>query len=298
MPALADRRRLLGLVGAGLLAGLLPTRGGAGPVRAAPTAGPKTAHRPTDLPAGGQARVVAVVDGDTVTLDSGQDVRLTGIQAPKLPLGRPGFPTWPLAEEARAHLVRLVLNHGVTLHVGGADRDRHGRLLAHLVTDDGVWAQGRLLADGFARVYTFADNRALADVLLSHEQTARAAGRGIWALPWYAIRPADPDRLAADIGSFQIVEGVLVAAARVGSMVYLNFGRDWRTDMTVQLPARLLDAFADQGRDPLAWAGARLRVRGWLSDHNGPMIALTHPEALEGPLAADDTAAAPLGRWP
>ena len=44
--------------------------------------------------------VTQVTDGDTVVLDSGLVVRMIGTQAPKLPLGRDGFPTWPLAPEA------------------------------------------------------------------------------------------------------------------------------------------------------------------------------------------------------
>ena len=35
-----------------------------------------------DLEAGGAARVVSVVDGDTLWLDDGAEVRLVGIQAP------------------------------------------------------------------------------------------------------------------------------------------------------------------------------------------------------------------------
>ena len=49
----------------------------------------------------GQGRVVDVVDGDTLFLDNGVQVRLVGIQAPKLPLGRRNFKTWPLAKDAK-----------------------------------------------------------------------------------------------------------------------------------------------------------------------------------------------------
>ncbi len=49
------------------------------------------------LEAGGQATVLEVVDGDTLILEGRTEVRLAGIQAPKLPLGRPGFETWPRA---------------------------------------------------------------------------------------------------------------------------------------------------------------------------------------------------------
>jgi micrococcal nuclease len=50
---------------------------------------------PAELAPGGGGRVVEVIDGDTVVLGDGREVRLVGIQAPKLPLGRAGFPTWP-----------------------------------------------------------------------------------------------------------------------------------------------------------------------------------------------------------
>ena len=37
------------------------------------------------------AVAVKIVDGDTLILDTGKQVRLVGLQAPKLPLGRPNF---------------------------------------------------------------------------------------------------------------------------------------------------------------------------------------------------------------
>lgn len=44
--------------------------------------------------------VVEIVDGDTVFLEDGQQVRLIGIQAPKLSLGREHVSDWPLGEES------------------------------------------------------------------------------------------------------------------------------------------------------------------------------------------------------
>lgn len=52
------------------------------------------------LTKGESVSVAAVVDGDTVVLatplDGAREIRLVGIQAPKLPLGRKNFPTWLL----------------------------------------------------------------------------------------------------------------------------------------------------------------------------------------------------------
>ena len=232
-----------------------------------------------DLAAGGQVNVSEIVDGDTVVLEDGRQVRLVGIQAPKLPLGRKNFTKWPLADMARDLLEELVAGREVTLRYGGQRVDRHGRALAHLVRDDGLWIQGELLSRGLARVYSFADNRALVAEMLEQEVLARAARKGIWANPWYAVR--GPEGLARYLGAFQIVEGKVVDAAEVRGTVYLNFGADWRTDFTVMLNGKSVKLFRKAGIEPLELEGANIRVRGWLDNRNGPMIVATHPEQIE-----------------
>ena len=240
-----------------------------------------------------EARVVEVIDGDTVVLGDGRQVRLVGIQAPKLPLGRPGFRAWPLADEAKAGLAALVLGRTVTLAYGGRRVDRHGRALAHLylgplpadieagggapVPD--AWVQGALLDRGLARVYSFADNRALVAEMLARERAARAAGRGIWAEAFYRIRR--PEAALGDVGSFQIVEGEVREVSVIRGRVYLNYGDDWRSDFTVSLAPAVRRRFEAEGFDPAAYQGRRLRVRGWIKSYNGPRIDATHPEQIE-----------------
>lgn len=231
------------------------------------------------LPGEAAGRVVKVVDGDTVALDNGREVRLVGIQAPKLPLGRRGFAEWPLAGEAKAKLQSLFGGKPVALHFDGAREDRHGRLLAHLTAENGtVWAQGEMLKAGLARVYTFADNRAVAGDMLALEQEARAARRGIWRDPYYRIRK--PEETSRDIETFQIVEGRVLQAAMMRDRAYLNFGPDYRTDFTVAIARRDLKLFG-RAFDAKAFEGKTIRVRGWVKSLNGPMIEATHPEQIE-----------------
>jgi micrococcal nuclease len=91
----------------------------------------------------------------------------------------------------------------------------------------------------------------------------------------------DPDDLDDAEDTFQVVEGVVVEAATVRGRIYLNFGRDYRTDFTVVIDEDDLDAFEDAGLAPETLAGRRIRVRGWIDMYNGPMIAVTHPEQIE-----------------
>jgi endonuclease YncB( thermonuclease family) len=231
------------------------------------------------LTALGESKVVSVIDGDTLRLEDGRELRLVGIQAPKLPLGRPDFPTWPLAEEAKTALEGLTQGRSLELFAGGATIDRHGRMLAQLARDDGLWIQAALVQAGLARVYSFADNRALVPELLAYERDARSAARGIWADPFYRLR--DPTELGQAIDSFQLVEGRVVTAAKPRSRLYLNFGADWKTDFTVAIDAQALRLFKAAGLDPMTWEGRRLRVRGWIKSFNGPLIDVTHPEQIE-----------------
>jgi len=229
---------------------------------------------------GGVHKVASVVDGDTVVLDNGKQVRLVGIQAPKLPLDRLNFKPWPLGDEAKAHLKSQILGQDVHLHLGTTAQDRHGRILAHVVRkSDGLWVQGDLLRRGLARVYTFPDNRKLGADMLALERQARKEGLGLWGLPYYAIRSAYTVR--HDVGTFQVVEGKVFDVARVRKRIYLNFSADWRHDFTIQIDHKNEGLFTAQGIDLTQLKGKRVRVRGWVKQKNGPLIQLDHPERLE-----------------
>ena len=242
-----------------------------------PAAARERAVRATEAATEGIVR--AVVDGDTVLLRSGVEVRLVGIQAPKLPLGRRGFRTWPLAAESKAMLETLTLGKHLALSYGGRKIDRNGRLLAQLTDDAGTWIQGAMLSRGMARVYTFADNRGRAAEMLALEREARKAKRGIWANAFYRVRAVDETPELID--TFQLVEGRVLNVSAVRGRVYLNFGQDWRTDFTVTIAPGAVRRFDGGAAALQALRGRRIRVRGWLQRYNGPMIEATHPEQIE-----------------
>jgi len=213
--------------------------------------------------AGESGVAVEVVDGDTLLLESGTEIRLVSIQAPKLPLGRRGFVAWPLGEEAKQALEEMALGRELTLYYGGRKKDRYGRMRAHLVRDDGLWLQGALLAGGWARVYSFHDNRSLIDEML----------------PYYAVRT--PEEVVDDVGSFQLVEGRAMDSAIVRRRGYINFGADWKSDFTIAIQPKDRKLFGEDGENILRLKRRIVRVRGWIKSYNGAMIEATHPEQIE-----------------
>ena len=237
------------------------------------------AVEPQSLHAGGTAVVKEVVSGDTLVLTDGRVVKLAGIQAPKINAGRNRPFRWPLADEAKAALEGLALDRTVALHFGGVHLDRHDRLPAQLIRDDGLWLQGELLSRGLARVYASADLAVLGEELYAREKDARAARLGIWGLPFYAVR--GPEGLGHDGDSFQIVEGRVLTAALAKGQIFLNFGPNWHSDFTIRVPRRAVRAFRKLHGDPALLQGRLIRVRGWVYRHNGPEIELVRPEQME-----------------
>ncbi len=242
--------------------------------------------RMADLKLGETGQLRSVLDGDTLYLDSGLKVRLSAIQAPKLPLGREGFEAWPLGEESKSALETLTKDKRLQLYYGGESRDRYGRALAQTFTLDGegdrdVWLQEEMVRLGMARVYTWPDTFQDSKKLYAAEIEARDAKRGIWGNDYYRIRSPEPNALAQDVDSYQIIQGVITSTADIRGQVYLNFGADYRTDFTIIIAKRDRKRFEKSGINPLSLEGATVRVRGWVELSNGPMVWLDHPERLE-----------------
>jgi endonuclease YncB( thermonuclease family) len=244
----------------------------------------------------GMVRVDAVIDGRTVRLEDGREVRLAGILPPEPPLasrdatsGR--VPGWAPAERARTALGTLLIGRMVVLHAASDLPDRYGRLHARLVRDDGLGVEAELVRSGLALVeIAGSGDQAGAGSLIDAERQARGAeaglGAGLWASAVFALR--SPEQAARLIGSFQIVEGRVVGTATVNGEVMLNFGPDWRTDFTIRIPRGGMRQFRAAALDPRRWVGRRLRVRGWIHSQNGPMIDVAYPEQieLESPISA------------
>src|SRR5262249_4436273 len=148
----------------------------------------------------------SVVDGRTLVLDDGREVRLAAIEVAP--------PSEPAGAAAKTALEALTAGQPIELRAGGdksaPETDRYGRLLAHVyVTPDKSerWAEAELIAGGHARVSARVGERACANALLARERTARAANLGLWADPVYVVRPADDAAaVAAERGRFAIVE--------------------------------------------------------------------------------------------
>ena len=236
----------------------------------------------------GPARTVArIIDGETLGLDDGTQVRLIGVLAPRaIDVGLDPH-TWPPETRAREELGRLAIGKSIELRFDGETTDRYGRLQAHaFLVDAGTsaWVQGRLLQQGLARAHTTAGHRRCADELLAAEQKARTGRLGLWAEAAYQVRSAHtPAELLRYRTTFQLVEGGIERVAVVRGVIYLNFDRNWRAAFSVSLRqvdrALLGEAYA---RNPKGLEGKTVRVRGWVEQRgSAPVIDLSSAGTIE-----------------
>lgn len=223
--------------------------------------------------------VVRVEQNGVLVLKDGRAVVVEGLL---LPRGTPDRAPAFLASQAITALSDLAGGHRVSLAMHSPNEDRYGRIRAQVFfpgDEAEPWLQAAMLRRGLARVSIAPDRRECARELYAAERDAREHHAGIWALSAYAVRT--PDSLAGDIGTFQIVEGMVKNAEVRAGRAYLNFGEDWRSDFTATIAPDDMKLFRRAGIDPEGYAGKRVRVRGWIQSFNGPEIEIADPETIE-----------------
>ena len=106
------------------------------------------------LMAGQAARsetVKSVYDGDTITLQNGEHIRLACIDAPELKDNAHGKADKPAAIASRNYLRNLLSGREVTLQ--RVTQDRYGRTVARVFTGSLDVSQ-EMVAAGYATIYT------------------------------------------------------------------------------------------------------------------------------------------------
>jgi len=165
------------------------------------------------------ARVVAVVDGDTIKVEMGgreYTVRYIGMDTPETKHPQKGVE--PYGQEASAANERLVGDKVVYLEKDVSETDRYGRLLRY-VWIDGTMVNEELVRQGYARVSTFPPDVKYAERFLALEREAREARRGLWSL-------ATPTPVPSATAAALCPQGCVTPPA--GCLIKGNIGSDGR----------------------------------------------------------------------
>ena len=220
-----------------------------------------------------RVQVGAVIDGDTLVLGDRRHVRIIGVDTPEL--GTAGGAHEPGALEARNRLRQLIFTHQrqVSLRFDREREDRYGRLLAHIFFTDGRNLTEQLLETGSGTHLVVPPNTWQTDCYAAAAARARAARRGIWALPDYAPVPAQ-DLTLRDQG-FRLVRGRVSRVNRSVSALWINLVGNFAARIEQQ------DIPEFTGVDLDGLVGAEVELQGWVYARKGQSrMRLRHPAAL------------------
>jgi len=142
---------------------------------------PTGTSQPDPTPERTAARVVRVIDGDTIEVEiDTQEYRLRyiGIDAPETV--KEDAPVEWIGPEASAANKALVTGKVVYLEKDISETDRYGRLLRYVFLADGTFVNGELVRQGYAQAITYAPDVKYQELLRALEREARDEGRGLW----------------------------------------------------------------------------------------------------------------------
>ena len=122
--------------------------------------------------------VTRIIDGDTIEIETGDQVRYIGINTPET--NHPTKPVECFGKEATQINRELVEGKEVILVKDVNDRDIYNRLLRYVYLEDGTFVNLALVEEGYATSYTFPPDISHQADFLSAETTARNENAGLW----------------------------------------------------------------------------------------------------------------------
>lgn len=176
---------------------------------------------------GAELRVTRVLDGDTVVLADGRQVRYLGVNAPEA-----GEPFSAKARELNRHLVEGKV---VRVVPGRVRRDRYGRLLGYVYLGKQL-VNAELLRAGFAHLFFFEPGSEEATLTIA-EDAARRTRRGLWG----SAGPKGPLKITAPHRR----PGASAEAPRLESVTLCNI-----SPHAIDLTGYVLEAGTDRFRFP------------------------------------------------
>lgn len=135
--------------------------------------------------------VKRAVDGDTLLLESGERVRLIGIDTPEMHESdklrrdsqRSGQDIKTIRQMGRRSYEftrALVEGKRVNLEFDAEKYDKYDRLLAYVYLKDGTFINAKIVEEGYASLMTYPPNVKYADLFLKLYRQAQEAKRGLW----------------------------------------------------------------------------------------------------------------------
>jgi len=211
-----------------------------------------------------------VYDGDTITLNNGERVRLLGINTPEIKSRHKRGEAGGLI--AKQWLKKRIGNRPVRLETDQIKKDKYNRSLAHLFTKEGLHINLEMVKRGLATANIHPPNFRYQHALLNAQKEAENNGSGLWNLADYQPRPILKLKRHKFRGWGRFI-GTPLSIKKGGKFDRLIFSKT----IDLRIPQQNRNLFP-----PLEqYIGKKLEIRGWPSRRSGHYsILVRHPSAL------------------
>ena len=222
------------------------------------------------------AVVVAVIDGDTIQISGGQQVRYLGIDTPEI--GQPFY------EEAKDKNRELVLGKTIRLEVcKEKPKDNYGRLLAYVYKEKTL-INAELLKKGIARILIIPPcGLDKAEKFRLFQKEAMKNKIGLWGKREKAKNFIYASDATKFIGENKAVYGKVISAHKGKKVVFLNLGNDTTVSLKIVIFKQDLQNFDDFQINPADYyLNKQIVVYGKIKMYKGfPEIIIGSPSQIE-----------------
>ncbi len=216
-------------------------------------------------------QVKKIYDGDTILLANGKKVRFLGINTPEVEGRHKSAQAG--GEQAKQWLFKKLNNSKVRLEKDVEKKDKYGRLLAHVFTEDKEHINLELVKRGLASVNIYPPNLKYSQVLLKAEHQAEQNRQGIWGYDEYAPKQAK-DINQGGFKGWQRVRGMIKKIRHTRKNSYLDFSDSF----ALKINRKAFRYFPDLE----SYVGKSVEVRGWIGRRkNSYSMFVRHPSAIK-----------------
>jgi len=183
----------------------------------------------------------------------------------------------PFSLEAKRMNQKLVENKFIRVEFDVEKLDAYGRLLGYCFVGD-TFVNNELIKDGLAVLYTKPPNVKYTKVFIKSQEEARRLHKGLWG----SYKVVSSDDAYKFTNQIRRVRGRVLNTYKSRKAVYLNFGRDYKTDFTVVIFNDCIKFFRAKDIEPqVFYKGKEVEVWGRIREYNGPEIIVSVPYQIK-----------------
>jgi len=218
-----------------------------------------------------RVRLSKVIDGDTIELESGEKVRLIGINTPEV--ASRFSEAQPGGQQAKKRLKSMLRSPILLLEYDEQHYDKYDRLLAHCFLENGDYINQQLLKTGHAMLTLIPPNLRYAGSLRAAQAEAESKGLGVWSMPAYqpkTLQLFTPGKSYRGWQRWQLTAKAISQGKRYSKLIVSKH-------LAIQIANDELPLFK-----PLEnYIDKPIEVRGWVSRRGDQhTIKLVHPSAI------------------